>query len=52
MTVTVREKQAALVFEIVGADSASFDRLRDRIEALGGSLTLASDRISGRLPLP
>jgi signal transduction histidine kinase len=64
--VTVREEQGALAFNVVedGADSAAvgassdagLDRLRDRVEALGGRLTVRSDpgrgtRISGSLPL-
>ena len=65
-TVTVRETEGALVFEVVedGAGSAAagvrsgaaLERLRDRVEALGGRLTLWSDsgrstRVSGWLPL-
>jgi signal transduction histidine kinase len=63
-TVTVREEGGELAFEILNeaADSgvtmadAPLARLRDRVEALGGRLTLASGsgrgtRISGSLPL-
>jgi signal transduction histidine kinase len=65
-TVTVREEVGALTFEIVeeGARSAAtaggsdtrLDRLRDRVEALGGRLTVESDpgrgtRVYGSLPL-
>lgn len=63
-TVTVREDEGALVFEVVedGAGSeavfADWDlaRLRDRVEALGGRLTVVSEsghgtRVSGSLPL-
>jgi signal transduction histidine kinase len=65
-TVTVREEDGALTFEFVeaGASSApaasesgsSLDRLRDRVEALGGRLTVESDagrstRVYGTLPL-
>jgi signal transduction histidine kinase len=57
-TVTVREQDEALVFEVVanGEHSDAGERLRDRVEALGGRLTVHSEpgprtRISGRLPL-
>jgi signal transduction histidine kinase len=64
-TVTVREEQETLVFEVVadGGGSAAagagsdegLDRLRDRVEALGGRLTIQpgpreSTRVSGSLP--
>jgi signal transduction histidine kinase len=57
MTVTVREEGGALTFEFVeeGARSAAatgghvtrLDRLRDRVEALGGRLTVEADSTSG-----
>lgn len=58
-TIIVREDEEALVFEVVGnaeRSEAGFDWLRDRVEALGGRLTLGSEpgrgvRISGSLPL-
>ncbi len=63
-TVTVRDEEGALVFEVVddGAGSAAtacggvLGRLRDRVEALGGRLTVRSEpgkgtRVSGSLPL-
>lgn len=63
-TVTVRDEDGALVFEVVvdGAGSAApafnglLIRLRDRVEALGGQLTVRSEpgratRVSGSLPL-
>jgi len=63
-TVTVRDEEGALVFEVVedGAGSAAtasggvLERLRDRVEALGGQLTVQSNpghgiRVSGSLPL-
>jgi len=63
-TVTVRDEEGALVFEVVeeGAGSAAtasgsvLDRLRDRVEALGGQLTIQAEpghgiRVSGSLPL-
>ncbi len=59
-TVTVREEEeGAVAFEVVGDGSrsdAGLDRLRDRVEALGGRLTIRSGpgrgtRVSGSLPL-
>ena len=63
-TVTVREEDGALVFEVAadgaGAEAATAEwdlsRLQDRVEALGGRLTVASEsghgtRVSGSLPL-
>jgi signal transduction histidine kinase len=64
--VTVRDEEGALAFEVVeyGARSAAamdrsvseFDRVRDRVEALGGRLTIRSapghgTTVSGSLPL-
>jgi signal transduction histidine kinase len=53
-TIAVREDGAELMFEIVSG--SSLEGLRDRVEALGGSLTVERDsgggtRASGRLPL-
>ncbi len=60
-TVTVREDDGALVFEIVddgaGSDAGTdLAGMQDRVEALGGRLTIASEpghgtRVSGSLPL-
>ena len=62
-TVTVQDEAGALMFEIVMAGateeappSGLLDRLRDRVEALGGELTVRSEpgqgtRVSGSLPL-
>jgi signal transduction histidine kinase len=59
-TGTVREEDGALRFEFVAAGAplaaAAGDRLRDRVEALGGRLTVESDagrgtRMFGSLPL-
>jgi signal transduction histidine kinase len=65
-TVTVRKEEGAIAFEVVedGARSvaaaarsdAGLERLRDRVEAFGGRLTVRSEpgrgtRISGSLPL-
>jgi signal transduction histidine kinase len=53
-TITVREKEGTLAFEI-GAQgdqpSPGLERLRDRVEALGGRLKIESERVSGSLPL-
>jgi signal transduction histidine kinase len=65
-TVTVRDEEGALAFEVVEDDAGSevaaprseagLERLRDRVEALGGRLTIRSEpghgiRVSGSLPL-
>jgi signal transduction histidine kinase len=62
--ITVRSEEAALVFEVVEDSAGSavassdgvLDRLRDRVEALGGQLAVQSEpgrgtRVSGSLPL-
>ena len=56
VTICVREADDTLSFELAAdALGADFDRLRDRVEALGGSLTIESEpggiRLSGSLPL-
>jgi signal transduction histidine kinase len=54
LTVTVRDEDWALAFEIAGSDAVS-SASRDRVEALGGQLTVQEDsgggRVSGSLPL-
>jgi signal transduction histidine kinase len=58
-TVTVRDEDGALAFEVVEDGSrsgAALDRLRDRVEALGGRVTIRSEpgrgtRVAGSLPL-
>jgi signal transduction histidine kinase len=58
-TITVREEDGALKFDVVedaARSGAGFERLRDRVEALGGRLTIRSEpgcgtRVSGSLPL-
>jgi signal transduction histidine kinase len=58
-TISVREGDEALTFEIVvgtARSEAGFVRLRDRVEALGGRLTIRSERgnetrVSVALPL-
>jgi signal transduction histidine kinase len=66
VTATVRDEDGALMFEFVeagarsaaaaGESSTRLDGLRDRVEALGGRLTIESDagrgiRVFGSLPL-
>jgi signal transduction histidine kinase len=61
-TVTVRDEAGALAFDVAAegasapaCSTAGLDRLRDRVEALGGRLTAGSERgtirVSGSLPL-
>jgi signal transduction histidine kinase len=55
-TATVREENGALTFEFGGEWSTRLDGLRDRVEALGGRLTVGSDGargpyVSGSLPV-
>ena len=61
VTVTIREEDGSLVFEVAEEEpcstrsEAELDRLRDRVEALGGHLTIAAEpgrgvRISGWFP--
>ena len=58
MTIRVREGEDALTFELVGkaaGSDADLDRLQDRVEALGGRLTIEPEpgggiRLSGSLP--
>jgi signal transduction histidine kinase len=58
-TITVRDDEGAVAFEIVEDGDHSdpgLERLRDRVEALGGRLTIRSEpdrgtRVSGSLPL-
>jgi signal transduction histidine kinase len=52
VTIRVRETDATLTFELAAdALGPDFDRLRDRIEALGGSLAVESDLLVGSMPL-
>jgi signal transduction histidine kinase len=50
VTLEVREAEGALSFEIGGCEPLP-DRLRDRIEALGGELVSNPTRVTGSLPL-
>jgi signal transduction histidine kinase len=50
-TITVREEDDALAFDVVTDDTVTSDSIRDRIEALGGRLTVDGTRVSGTLPL-
>jgi signal transduction histidine kinase len=50
-TVTVREEDAALIFEVGGVDvEQDVTHVQDRVEALGGELTREPAGITGRLP--
>ena len=49
-SIAVRDEHETLVFEI-SADVAGLDAVKDRVEALGGRLTIASGRVAGTLPL-
>ena len=59
VTIVVREAEDTLTFELVGKDDGSvadLERLVDRVEALGGRLTIESElgggiQLSGSLPL-
>jgi signal transduction histidine kinase len=57
VTIRVREAEDALTFQLVGTGAESkLERLRDRVEALGGRLTIEPNpeggiRLSGTLPL-
>lgn len=52
VTIGVEEVDDTLRFDLAAeALAADFDRLRDRVEALGGSLTMEPGRLSGSLPL-
>lgn len=59
VTIRVRQGEDALAFEVIGNaahSDADLDRVRDRVEALGGRLTIRSGpdrgiRVSGSLPL-
>jgi signal transduction histidine kinase len=58
-TVTVRDEDGAVAFEVVedgSGSGAGLERLRDRVEALGGRLTIRAEpgrgtRVAGSLPL-
>jgi hypothetical protein len=48
----VRETDDTLTFELAAdALGPDLDRLRDRVEALGGSLAVEPDRLVGSMPL-
>jgi signal transduction histidine kinase len=49
--VTVREEDAALVFEVGGVDPGQdATHVQDRVEGLGGELAVEPGRVRGRLP--
>jgi hypothetical protein len=58
-TIKVRDDVTASAFDLVGAaalSDAELERVRDRVEALGGQVTTERDtagiiRVSGRMPL-
>ena len=50
MTIVVRDAEGALSFEIGGCELLP-DRLRDRVEALGGELVSSDTGSPGSLPL-
>jgi signal transduction histidine kinase len=53
--ISVREDDGILAFDIVAGGGAKLDRLRDRVEALGGNFAVSSEgrgvRVSGGLPI-
>ena len=51
VTISVTEADGTLRFELAVGRDADFDPLQDRVEALGGSLTIQPGRLSGSLPL-
>jgi len=52
VTISVTEADDALSFELAAEDlGGELEQLRDRVEALGGSLTMGPGRLSGSLPL-
>jgi signal transduction histidine kinase len=58
VTITIRDDERALAFEVTatpGGSDAELERLRDRVEALGGRLAISrepggSTRLSGSVP--
>lgn len=59
VAITVRDEEGTVVFEIVAGGDVDVERLplRDRVEALGGRLTITSGadqrtRVTGSLPIP
>ncbi len=55
-TITVRDEAKALAFDVTVGGPTVSDRIRDRVEALGGSVTVHAEpddrtRVSGTLPL-
>lgn len=49
--ISVKDVDDTLHFELDGDVGAQLDPLRDRVEALGGTLTIEPGRLSGSLPL-
>jgi signal transduction histidine kinase len=52
VSISVTEADGTLRFELAAGLDADFDDLQDRVEALGGSLTIEPGYLSGSLPLP
>ena len=50
VTINVAEADRAVSFELSAALDADFEQLRDRVEALGGSLALESELLVGSIP--
>jgi signal transduction histidine kinase len=53
VSITVREDEDAVAFEVSGNaawSDAEIDRVRDRVEALGGQVTIRDLRVSASLP--
>jgi signal transduction histidine kinase len=53
VTITVRDEDGAVAFEVVGDgpwSDGALEPLRDRVEALGGRLTGDGAHVSGRVP--
>jgi signal transduction histidine kinase len=50
-TITLRDDDGVLVFDVATPGTAVPDEIRDRIEALGGNMRLDGTGVSGSLPL-
>jgi hypothetical protein len=50
-TITIRAEDGVLAFDFATVGSEIPDEIRDRIEALGGSMRLNGTSVSGSLPL-
>jgi signal transduction histidine kinase len=57
VTISVRNEEEAVVFEIVADGEVDGERMRDRVEALGGRVTITEESggeitVAGSIPLP